>query len=350
MTSVTPPPLMIKTLEDRDGPAWDAFVRATPSASFFHLSGWRTAIRKAFGHDCHFLMACNGAGEIRGVLPLVHSRGRLFGNRLISTAFCVEGGIAALDDAAAAALEAQAIALAERLRVDCLELRGGPTRMDGWIRRAHQYASFRRTIGADAEANLKAIPRKQRAVVRKAIGLGLTVETVPDVHRLHRLYAESVRNLGTPVFPRRWFTALVEEFRDECEIVTVLDGGQPLSAVLNFFFRDTVLPYYGGGVAAARGGANDLMYWDTLRRAGERGLSAFDFGRSKVGTGAFDFKKNWGFEPEPLSYAVRPGRPGATIPEINPLNPRYRLFVDTWKRLPLNVSMWLGPLIARELG
>src|SRR5678816_1816080 len=107
---------------------------------------------------------------------------------------------------------------------------------------------------------------------------------------------------------------------------------------MSFYFRDEVLPYYGGGTAASRSVAgNDFLYWDLMRRAAERGVRVFDFGRSKRETGSFHFKRHWGFEPEPLFYEVRLIR-STSVPDVNPLNPKYRLFIEAWKRLPLAVS------------
>ena len=159
-----------------------------------------------------------------------------------------------------------------------------------------------------------------------------------------------MRNLGTPVFSRRYFRILAERFRDSCETLTIVDGERPVASVLSFFFRDEVLPYYGGGTAEARQrAANDFMYWEVMRRATLRGARLFDFGRSKVGTGSFDFKKFWGFTPEPLHYQYGL-RPGCAIPDHNPLNPKYRLLIAAWKRLPLPVANLLGPPIVRGIG
>jgi FemAB-related protein (PEP-CTERM system-associated) len=186
--------------------------------------------------------------------------------------------------------------------------------------------------------------------VRRAIQNGLTAVVDRDVDRLHRIYAESVRNLGTPVFSRRYFRILAETFPDCSDVLTVLDGGKPIASVLNFYFRDEVLPYYGGGTRDARERAgNDFMYWEVMRRAGERGARLFDFGRSKLGTGSFSFKKNWGFNAAPLHYRYKL-RPGGAIPDHNPLNPKYRLFIETWKRLPLPVANLIGPRIVRGIG
>jgi FemAB-related protein (PEP-CTERM system-associated) len=219
-----------------------------------------------------------------------------------------------------------------------------------WLTRPDLYVTFRKSIEADHDRNLKAIPRKQRAMVRKGMQNGLRSVMNRDVRQLHGIYAESVRNLGTPVFSRRYFAMLADVFAGDCDILTVLDGDDPLAAVMNFYFREEVLPYYGGGTTFARQrAANDFMYWEVMRRAADRGCRLFDFGRSKLGTGAFDFKKNWGFVPEPLCYRYKLA-PGASIPDHNPLNPKYRLFIAGWKRLPLAVANAIGPSIVRGLG
>ena len=123
-----------------------------------------------------------------------------------------------------------------------------------------------------------------------------------------------------------------------------------LASVLNFYFRDEVLPFYGGGLAIARSlAANDFMYWEVMRRACERGYRIFDFGRSKVGTGSYAFKRNWGFEPTPLVYQFRLAQ-GHAMPDLNPLNPKLAAFVAAWKHLLLVLTNRLGPLIVRGIG
>jgi FemAB-related protein (PEP-CTERM system-associated) len=343
------PALRISRLEPADEKAWDDFVHAHDSGTFFHLSGWRRVIEKAFGHRTYYLIARRGA-DVAGVLPLTHVKSMLFGSSLISNGFCVQGGILARDEETKAVLAAEAVKIGERERVDCIEFRSTAPQHPDWIQKSGLYVTFRRPIYADVDANMKAIPRKQRAMVRKAISNGLSSECDSDVSRMHDVYAESVRNLGTPVFSRAYFQLLKDEFADACDVVTVLHGGTAVAAVLNFYFRNEVLPYYGGGRSQARDlAANDFMYWEVMRRACERGYRIFDFGRSKVGTGAFAFKKNWGFEPTPLTYEFRLIK-AKTIPEVNPLNPKFRAFIALWQRMPLPLTKLLGPHIVRGIG
>lgn len=347
--------VQVRLLDPAAMPAWDAFVAASPTATFFHRGAWAEVFRAAFGHTPHYLMA-EQDGAVAGVLPLVHVKTRLFGNSLMSSPFCVYGGPLAISREASLALEAHAAELMQRTGAAVTEFRPLHPLPEGWLTegdwqtRGDLYATFRKPIGTDDDANMKAIPRKQRAMVRKGLDRGLVSTVTDGVDGLHAIYAESVRNLGTPVFSRRYFRILAEAFRGDMDVVTVLDAGTPVSAVLNFYDRDEVLPYYGGGTAAARSSfANDFMYWEVMRRAAARGSRMFDFGRSKAGTGAFSFKKNWGFTPLPLQYRYRL-QPGATIPDHNPLNPKYRLFIAAWKRLPLPVANLVGPHIVRGIG
>jgi FemAB-related protein (PEP-CTERM system-associated) len=345
--------VVVRTLEPAQEAAWDHFVEAMPSGTFFHRSGWARVIETAFGHATHYSFT-EREGAITGVLPLARVKTRLFGDTLISTPFCVYGGPLAEDAESEAALVAHAETLLRRTGASALEFRhlgAAPEPVpEGWTERADLYVTFRKPIEGDHERNMKAIPRKQRAMVRKGIQNGLLSIVGRDVGVLHRIYAESVRNLGTPVFSRRYFQILMDVFGDAADIVTVLDRDVPIASVMNFYFRDEVLPYYGGGSATARGRAgNDFLYWETMRRSADRGFRRFDFGRSKIGTGSFAFKHNWGFEPQPLRYRFRL-KPGASIPDHNPLNPKYRMFIAAWKRLPLPVANLLGPFIVRGVG
>ena len=343
--------VVVRPLDTASEAAWDRFVHTMPAGTFFHRSGWAQVIEAAFGHTTHYSFT-ERDGAITGVLPLVRVKTLLFGDSLISNPFCVYGGPLAVDAKSEAALIAHAEALLVRTGASALEFRQQVAQpdADGWVDGPDLYVTFRKAIESDHDRNMKAIPRKQRAMVRKGIQNGLTSVADRDVGALHRIYAESVRNLGTPVFSRRYFQILMDVFGDDADIVTILDGDAPIASVMNFYFRNEVLPYYGGGAAAARGRAgNDFLYWETMRRAADRGFLMFDFGRSKIGTGSFSFKRNWGFEPAKLHYRFRL-KPGETIPDHNPLNPKYRMFIAAWKRLPLPVANVLGPFIVRGVG
>lgn len=340
-------------LEDEcETAAIDAWVRARGEATPFHLTGWSRAVAEGCRQRAHYLVAERG-GALCGVLPLTEIHSALFGRAMVSAGFAVGGGILADDSRAVEALGEAAWALAGRHHCPTLELRGVFPDSPAWRASEGVYAGFTRPLAADDDAELLAIPRKQRAEVRKALGNGMEVRigSAPEDRAAHyAVYAASVRNLGTPVFPRALFDAVLDRFGEDADILTVRHESRPVASVLSLYFRGCVFPYWGGGTTEARLlRANDLMYFALMRHAHKRGCTHFDFGRSKLGTGAFAFKKNWGFEPQPLRYATRTAD-GAEPREINPLSPKYRLQVAAWQRLPLWLANRLGPPIARGLG
>jgi len=344
-------PLSIRAQADEAAIA--AYVRAHPEGTPFHLPAWLNGVAKGTGQRAHWLVAERG-GRIAGVLPLTAVKSILFGKALVSSGFAVGGGVLADDEAAIDALAKAGWALAGQLGCPSLELRGGPLpEGEGWTHKLESYAGFVRPIEPDDDAQLKAIPRKQRAEVRKALdaGMAVTVGRGPEDRRAHyAVYAESVRNLGTPVFPKRLFDAVLDAFGGDADILTVRHEGQPVASVLSLYHNGTVMPYWGGGTFGARAlRANERMYFALMRHARERGCLAFDFGRSKPGTGAFAYKKNWGFDPQPLGYAIRTAD-GAAPREVNPLNPKYQAKIRAWQKLPLWLANRLGPPIARGLG
>lgn len=344
--------LRVRRLEIGDSQGakrWDDFVFACPEATFFHRAGWQDIVSGVFRHRTHFLYAERN-GAIEGVLPLAQVKSLLFGNALVSLPFAVYGGVAAHGEAAALALENEAQKIARESGVDHLELRNFNQRHADWPTQ-DLYVSFRKNILPDVEANMQAIPRKQRAMVRKGIKNGLRSEIDDGVERFFALYAGNVLRHGTPALPKSYFRRLCAVFGQDCEVLTVTDPqGQAISSVLSFRFRDEILPYYAGDDVAARDLAgNDFKYWELMRRACERGLKVFDYGRSKQGTGSYSFKKNWGFEPKPLYYEYCLYRREA-IPQNNPSNAKFKLFIAAWRRLPVGVANWLGPFIVRNLG
>ena len=342
-------PITVKRLTPADYERWDCFVTACSEATFFHRSGWKTVIEEVFRHRTWFLYA-ERAGEICGVLPLAQVKSWLFGNSIASLPFCVYGGIASNDPDAGAALEAEAERIASQCGVDVLEFRNCSPRHADWPRQ-DLYVRFKKHMLASEEENMLAIPRKQRAMVRKGIKAGLSSEIDDGVGRFFDLYAGNVHRHGTPALPKRYFERLKAVFGNDCEVLIVVDSqARPVSGVMTFYFRDEVLPYYAGDAVAAREVAgNDFKYWELMRRARARGYKVFDYGRSKRGTGSFDFKKNWGFEAEPLHYEYRLYRRDS-IPQNNPNNAKYRLFIEGWRRMPVRLATWLGPYIVRNLG
>jgi FemAB-related protein (PEP-CTERM system-associated) len=327
---------------------WDAFVRASADGTPFHLTAWKTAVEETFGHRPHYLVARDG-GAIQGVLPLFEVRGLLRGRALVSVPYGVYGGVCGSSPEATRALLDAAETLGRLRRVAYVELRQRRDLGAGLLTRP-RYVTFSREIRPTADENAQAIPRKQRRMTRQGRRFGLTaVFGREHLDAVYDVYAESVRNLGSPVFPRRLFHAIANAFDKECQVLAVRREGRVVAGVLTLFYQDQVLPFYGGALREALPCAvNDFMYWELMCYAANAGYTVFDFGRSREGTGAYHFKRHWGFEPVPLPYQYRLLR-GQHLPDLSPSNPRLRLASALWRRLPLRVTTLLGPLLTRHI-
>jgi FemAB-related protein (PEP-CTERM system-associated) len=327
------------------------FVASHPDAQLFHHPGWSRAVERGCGAPAHYLIAEGDDGSLAGLLPLSEIRSPLFGNSMVSVGFGVGGGILADDPVVADALADAAWNLAVARGCGGVELRGGRIPDRGWQLQEGVYADFAMDLAEDDEAILRSIRKRQE--VRRALRNGLEFRagrSTADLDTHYSLYATAMRNHGTPIFPRGLFKAMAEEFGDDIEILTAWRDGKPLSTVFSFHFKGIAYPFWAGNaVDARRWRASELSYYELMCRAARRGCRRIDFGRSKVGTGPYAFKQFWGIEPEPLVYAVRTVN-GAKPREVNPLNPKYRLKIAIWQKLPLALANRIGPYIARGLG
>jgi FemAB-related protein (PEP-CTERM system-associated) len=332
----------------------DAFVAAHPDGTPFHSTPWLQSVAAGTGNAALALVA-ERHGEIAAYLPLNEIHSPIFGRLLASSGFAVDGGLLTAEGIDGAAIFTLVEELAERRSCPAIELRGGrlPEDRAGWMLKTESHCGFVTPLVADDEAQLLAIPRKQRAEVRKGLANLFEIEigAAPRDRAAHyAVYAESVRNLGTPVFPRALFEAVLDRFGADADILTVRHEGEAVASVLSLYYHGAVMPYWGGGTRAARAlRANDRMYFELMLHARRRGCSHFDFGRSKTGSGAYHFKRNWGFEPEPLTYAAWTA-PGASPRNADPTSAKHALQIAVWQRLPLALANRLGPLIARGLG
>ncbi len=332
----------------------EAFVTWHRDGTVFHRPAWQLAVAQATRNTALALVV-EREGEVRAYLPLTEIHSPIFGSVLASSGFAVGGGVLAVDESDCHALIAAAEELALRRSCSTIELRGGPMPCGraGWLTQSNSHSGFVCDLAEDDEAQLLSIPRKQRAEVRRSLNERLTVHIGRDEHDRtahYAAYAESVRNLGTPVFPRSLFDAVLDHFGEDADILTVRHEGNPVASVLSLYHRGSVLPYWGGGTWSARHlRANERMYYELMLHARRRGCARFDFGRSKTGSGPFHFKRNWGFEPEPLTYASWTA-PGAKPRDANPTSAKHALQIAVWQRLPLAIANRLGPLIARGLG
>lgn len=339
--------MAVRTYDSSLGAAWDSFVFQESEGTLFHLTAWKRAIERAFGFQDRSLLV-EHSGRIRGVLPLYRISNWIQGPSLISTPFAVYGGICAIDDTSRLALRQAACRMADETAVNFLELREPHRQFGDAFLTKELYVTFEQQLGADPEQLMRGFPKDTRYMIRKGQKSGLTAVTDNNQLELfYDLYAESVRNLGTPVFSKRFFGILLDELKDAAEITVIRHGSKALAAVMSFFFRDTILPYYAGSAHEGRQFAvNNFMYWHLLCRACEKGLRTFDFGRSKLGTGSYLFKTQWNMRERLLPYQYYLVKQ-KSLPNFSPVNPKFKLATDLWKKVPLPLTKTIGPSLVR---
>ncbi len=331
----------------------ERWIAVNSESTPFHRPAWLMAVERGTGQSAVMLVARDECGSITGVLPLTLIKSRLFGNAIISSAFAVGGGmLCGSSDTQKALIEALNL-LANGKGCSTAELRGGVLPVSDWHLSSDLYLDFCKPLERDDEKQLLAVPKRHRAELRKGLSNGLVFEVgrSEKFRKIHyRLYAQNVHRLGTPVFPRRLFERVLDEFGDDADVAIVSRNEEPISAVLTLYHKHVAMPYWHGASDKARGShSNEVLYFRLMAHARSLGMTHFDFGRSKTGTGPAAWKKSWGWEGVPLCYAARAYR-GKKLRDINPLSPKYQRKIGLWKKLPLPVANLIGPILARGLG
>jgi FemAB-related protein (PEP-CTERM system-associated) len=329
-------------------PDWDAYVASHSAATLYHGAAWPLALAGIFGLEAYFLTASDEA-RISGVLPLVRQRSRLFGDRLTSLPYVNYGGPLANDPGIRQRLMDRAIVLARDIGVGRVELRDLTPPPPGWSCRTDK-VTLRLPLPATHEALQKGFGSKLRSQVRRAEREPCEVRVggAERVDDFYPVFAEVMRDLGTPVYPRRFFVELLARLPDACTIVTLHRAGRAVAGAFLVGDAHTLEIPWATTVAAEKPKAtNMLLYAEVLKLAVDRGCKVFDFGRSTVDSGPHRFKAQWGALPVPLYWAVWPetstsvAQPG----ETSFMSRATRL----WSRLPLPVANRLGPLISPSL-
>lgn len=339
-------PLVVQTCLDEV--AWDQFVTEHPQASGYHLWAWRGILAGVFGHRPEYLTALRD-GAIVAVLPLVIFRSPLFGRFLVSLPFVNYGGVVGDDEEALGALVARAGALARGMRASHLELRHTARRLPHLTPKAHKVAMLL-ALPSTTEVMWTSLDRKVRNQVRKAEKSGLVPEVagIEALDAFYGVFAHNMRDLGTPVYPKRFFEAVLSTFPERTRLIVVRHEAHPVAAALAWSWRTTVEVPWASSLRSYNAMApNNLLYWAVIQQAIGQGAHTLDFGRSTPNEGTFHFKRQWGAEPQPLcwEYDLASG----ALPDQSPKNPKFRLAIATWQRLPLWLANALGPPIVRSI-
>ncbi len=342
--------LRVREVGPGEDARFDAWVRARKGGTFFHQSGWRKVVEDVFRHEAHYLVAERGR-QWEGVLPMFFTKGPFLGSNLVSIPYAVYGGLIADNPLAAAALREQAERLGRRLGAGYLELRHEHRQFED-LPTSDLYVTFRKAIVGTSDDVLAAIPKKARAEVRRARDKnGLQFFESRDLDEFYALFQVNKRRLGSPPLPKRWFSALLDEFgRDVVIHVVRLPDGKAISGVMSFRMGDTLFAYYSGALHEHYGtGVNDFTYFKIMEWCADNGVRVFDFGRSRKDTGPANFKKNMGFAAQPLHYEYLLLGDKASLPVFHPGNPKLSLPRRVWSALPGFVTTRLGGRLSKYL-
>lgn len=333
-----------RPIERTDTPAWDRFVRAHLSGTPFHLMAWHDTLRSIFGYRAEYRVAVED-GEIVGVLPMFIVDSFVTGKVLVSTPFGVYGGILAANNVAHDLLRDAMKTLAQKEGVQHAELRNSFShQVSGGFNNVDRYCTFTRDVTPSTpDELLAAIPQKTRNVVRKSLKQGFSVRPAQDLDAFYALLSETYRRHGTPVFPRKFFETIVSNFGPEVDVREVMRDGKVVAASLNFLYQRQMHTYYAASSPECwKMNCNDFMYFQQILWAGQNGYTLFDFGRSKVGSGPFEFKKHWGATMRPLPYEVMLVK-RRELPNFSQTNPKFDLAVRVWQKMPLALTQLVGP-------
>ncbi len=338
--------LRVRQFSSEDERQWDEYASAHRLGSPFHEIGWKKAIETTYGYRPEYLLA-EADGRVAGVLPLFLVESLLTGKVLLSTPFAVYGGILADTPEVLKVLADAAAARAEELGVQYLELRNAHAEQVAGFQPVTRYVTFLQKLAETDDGILAGIPRKTRRMVRKSLESGYQVERTRELGTFFDLYSRSLRRLGTPCFPRRHFTELLDRYGDRVDIREYRVEGKAIAAVLTFYYKDRLLPYYGASDPDYHVHApNNYMYFELMSWGAREGYQWFDFGRSKKESGSYAFKAHWGMDEIPLPYEILLVK-RREMPNFSPTNPRFELALHMWQRLPLAVTRLVGPHLIR---
>jgi len=335
---------------DSEVATWDRYVLDRPSASGYHLAAWRQVLVEAFGHRTIYLMVKDDRGDVRGVLPLVLLSSRLFGRFLISLPFVNYGGVITDTDSVREMLLEGAVQEAREVKAAHIELRQQDMCEIGWPC-SHRKVSMRLELPSQFEVLWRGFPSKLRSQVGRAQKEGMTVRFGGREHleEFYAVFARGMRDLGTPVYGKNFFEAILRTFPKESRICLVSAKGVTLAAGFLYGFRNTLeIPWACSDMRYNHLAPNMLLYSSVLEYACQERFQLFDFGRSTPGSGPYRFKEQWGARPVPLHwyYWIRDG---AGLPQLNPQNPKYSLAIKIWQKLPLAFTTLVGPHIVKYL-
>lgn len=340
---------VVRCAGDGDSRAIGDFLAGNDKASLYHAYDWCSVIQKSFSHECRYILCEDKDRKILGVLPIVHMKSMLFGNLMVSMPYFNYGGVVSDDEDTRDLLIEESVRIAKECGASHIEYRQEMPLNNGFPVKTHK-VSMRLDLPDSEDTLWNSLPSKLRSQVRKPQKEGLTVRIGRDeIENFYRVFSINMRDLGTPVYTKAFFTNILDHFQQNSWICTVSMGNEPVASGFLLGFKDRLeIPWASSIRKYNRLAPNMLLYWSCLKFACERGFRVFDFGRSTTGESTYRFKEQWGAVPVPLFWHYWMVEEGP-LPEINPANPKYNLAIGIWKRLPVSLTNFIGPRIVRNI-
>jgi serine/alanine adding enzyme len=343
--------IIIDDIDPLDAVAWDAFVINYKDSSLYHLSSWRKIIKNVFGHDSYYLCNKNDLGNITAVLPLIHLKSSIFGSFLVSMPYFNYGGCLANNVSDRVLLHERAIEIAKKVSASHIEFRDvGEIGILDMPERTDK-VSMRLGLPDEVDKLWASLGSKLRSQIKRPLRENPVVKTggADLLNDFYKVFARNMRDLGTPVYSKVFFMEILKAFEGSCHLVVVYKDNSPVAAGFLIGYKGMMeIPWASSLREFNKYGFNMLMYWEALKLSIEKSCHVFDFGRSSKDSGTFRFKKQWGSSPVQMSWHYWK-KDGGGIPMLNPSNPKYKLAINMWKRLPVPIANQIGPLIVKNL-
>ena len=342
--------MFVRVADIKDSDRIAIYLNTSDQSSLYHDYLWGEVIWKSFHQKTYYLICEDKDGSIQGILPLVHLRSFLFGNMLVSMPFFNYGGVITKEETPRDLLIQEAIRIAKEKNCNYLELRQENPLNNGLTVKTNK-ASMRLSLPKSPEDLWMSFPSKLRSQIRvpQKAGMSVRIGRMEELDNFFTVFSINMRDLGTPVYPLRFFRNILEGFPENTRICTVYQENLPVASGFLAGWKDKLeIPWASSLRQFNRMSPNMLLYWSCMAFACEQGYAIFDFGRSTVGESTFRFKEQWGALPVPLYWHFWMPR-NKPEPDLTTKNPKYRIAISLWKRLPLPVTRFLGPRIVKNI-
>lgn len=341
--------MQVRFFSEKDSSIWEDYVKNCPSATIAHQIGWKRVIEEVYGHSSCYLIAKNQ--RIHGVLPLILIRNPFMGKFLISVPFLDYGGICADTEETYKLLLNKAIELTKDYNCKYLELRN-PSECHDLLPTKLTKAVLVLNLDPDPERVWNTLDCKVRNQIRKALKMGLVAKIEEDARNFkdfYSVFARNMRDIGVPALPFSFFKSIFNHFPGQTKLVTVFHDSKIIGGGILCFFKQTaVVPWASCLRNYFKMCPNHILYWEAIKYSCIREFSSFDFGRSTIESGTFNFKKQWGADVKQLHWKYYLNTI-QSIPDETSSNSKYWLAVKVWRKLPVGLTRNLGAKIVGYL-